>query len=241
MRNFIPSGLLHLSILTMAVMTSAASGQTRSQVYGGTLTQQTQTAFFAADVGFQTYESESVESKDTSPAYNYRVGGFAGEDRVLGVFANIADSTTPFELNESRIRTAWRDLAIQYRLGFLYPTVYATSSELTLTAEGVEDIHIFGTGFGAGLAVQVPITKQIIVQADAKSINTASAHDRYGAEVDVGRRDEAELSASVDLVERYVDLIVGYRYRNYDLTIEDTKSVETQTTPFGGLRLGLYF
>ena len=228
-------------VVATSIFSSTVMAQTRSQVYGGTLTQQTQTAFFAADIGYQTYDSDSVSSKDTSPAYNYRVGGYAGENRVLGVFANVADSTTNFELNASKVRTAWRDLALQYRLGIFSPSVIATSSELLLSSTDQQDIHIFATGLGAGLAVHIPLTDKIIVQADAKAINSSNAHDRYGKEVKVGRRDEAELAASIDVVERYVDLLIGYRYRSYTLDIEGDVATETQTTPFGGVRLGIYF
>jgi hypothetical protein len=223
-----------------ALLGHEATAQTRSQITGNTLTRQTQTAFIEADIGQQTFESEAVESNATSTVTRIRIGGYAGENRRLGVIASATDSETPFELNDSKVRTAWREVAMQFRFGYVNPSIIAANTEMRLK-NGTDSLDIYGTGIGGGLSINIPLTQWIVLNAAATSVQPTKSHDRNGHDVKLGRRDEVDLGASLDLVEKYVDVLVGYRYRQYDLEIAEETFKETQSAPYAGLRLGFYF
>ena len=123
------SGIL-FSIFLLAAPTMAQS--TRSQVYGGTLTRQTQTFSVQSDVGLQTYESEAAGSNGTTSASTFKVGGFAGEARRVGILVTSANSTTNFQLNQTAVRSGWRDLDLQLRLGFINPFIVFSDSEIAV-------------------------------------------------------------------------------------------------------------
>lgn len=230
-------------LLAAACATAAfpAAAQTVSQVYGGTLTRQTQTAFVTGDVGLQTYESESIDSNATAMSKNVTVGGYAGESRTLGIFARSSESTTKFDLNDSEVDTTWRDLYLQYRLGFISLSGIASMAEIGASQEEEDLYRIYGTGYGAGATISAALSEELIVKAAAKAVMTPTAHDRLGGDVEVGQRQEAEAEASLDVIHRYVDLLLGYRYRTYRITVADEDSAETQSAPYAGMRFGVYF
>ena len=105
--------VLFVALLGLCLFTSQALGQTRSQVYGTTLTKQTQAAFVQYDYGWQTYRSEAAESNATANVQSITFGGYAGESRRLGVYFSSDSSQTTFDLNNSDVATTWNMMALQ--------------------------------------------------------------------------------------------------------------------------------
>lgn len=233
--------ILLASFLFTCVTAGSLHGKTRTEFTGSVLTKQTQTAFVETDFGVQTYESQGVESNASTTAMTYSVGGYAGEHRRLGVFATIANSETDFALNQSSVGTYWRDLSLQMRLGAFYPKIIATSSEIKVNDEAGNRTHIFSTGVGAGIDAYYAITQKIIVNAKAQQIDGSSSHDKFGSAVEVGSRKKFEVGAAIDIIPRFLDLMAGYRVRSFNYTIEGQSFTDKQSTPYTGLRLGLYF
>ena len=229
------------SIAGLLISLPAYSQATRSQVYGGTLTRQSQTFYAQSDVGLQTYESSAVDSNATATVTSYKVGGYFGEARRLGLSVASAESITPFELNDTRVRSGFRDVELQLRLGFINPYIVATDNEINVKANGENFLHIHGQGLGLGANVQVPMTENIITTVSAKLVNTTKAYDRYDHDVEIGPRTEIDASAAVDVTRHLVDAYIGYRRRAYSIKVDGANAQEVQSIPYAGLRLGVYF
>jgi hypothetical protein len=230
-----------IAITGLGTSLSAFSQATRSQVYGGALTRQSHTFYIQSDVGMQTYESAAVDSNATSTVQSYKVGGYFGEARRLGLAIGSSEAVTPFELNDTRIRSGFRDLELQVRLGFLNPFVVASDNEINIKTNGEDYLHVHGQGMGVGANIQVPMTAEIITTVSAKVVNTTKAYDRLGHDVTIGNRTEIDANAAVDVTEHMVDAYVGYRRRSYTLKVDGVEASELQSIPYAGLRFGVYF
>ncbi len=230
-----------LLICTLLMATPSMGQATRSQVYGGTLTRQTQTFYMQSDVGLQTYESEAVASNATTSASTFRIGGYAGESRRVGISFTSAASDTAFQLNNTEVRSEWKDFDLQLRLGFINPFLVVSDSEMVIAGDELEDLHIFSQGVGAGATIQAPLTDYIIATASTKHVVSTKAHDRFGHEVKMGARSEVDFNAAIDVSEHVVDYYVGYKARTYSLTVDGVEATENQSMPYTGVRMGFYF
>jgi hypothetical protein len=229
-------------IISCLVMLPAASwGQTRSQHYGNTLTRQTQTAFMTMDYGLLTYESKAVASNATAPVTRFRVGGYAGENRVLGVFLDTEQARTSFNLNKSSIGTRWQDLYMRFRMDFISLDLIGGLANIDIKREEGAAANIYGYGIGGGAAIDLPLNRSIVVHLHGKSVLTSEAHEESGRQVALGRRDHAEANVAFDIDERFLDVLFGYRYRQYNIKIDETQTKEVQSAPYAGMRLGIYF
>jgi hypothetical protein len=238
---------LSTALLALGLLGSstAALGQTRSQVYGSSITQQTQTVFVTGDEAMNTYQSKAAGSKETRAAPTVTMGGWAGEDRIIGASISASDADVPFSLNNSSMRTSFRDVRVKARLGWLIPSVGASLSEVDVTRNGQQVVGLYGTGLNAGLALAIPVANVMIVGGDANVVQSSQVYDKLNSGSKLGQRTDGELSAAYHLVERYLDFMVGYRVRQYtiDSTV-NTASVqynESVQGAFAGLRFGLYF
>ncbi len=232
----------HALIATVLVFGSAsAAAQTRSQVYGDILTQQAQTLYVEGHGGLTTFESEAANSKETQATTTAGVGGWFGEGRYVGVNLTHAESTVDFSLNEASMRTAFTDVRATLRLGWLYPSIGVSVSEVQVKAEGEQALSLYASGPNAGLAVAVPLNDWIIVRADALITKPQRGFDRLDDGAEIGDRVEADASAALDLTEKLVDLVIGYKVRSYSLETKEATFEELQQGAYAGLRLGLYF
>jgi hypothetical protein len=228
-------------VLSFCVGTYSLQAQTTSQVYGDTLTRQTQTFFVTAEADWTTHNSQAVESNTSAATSSVSVGGYSGESRVLGVFFNSINQDLNFALNESSIRNNWNDLRLEARLGFIYPSVGVSMNQSKMVKAGETLTNFYGTGPNAGLGTKIPMTKTIMVEAEAFVSSTTAAHDKDGKDIEVGLRKEADIHATVDVTAQLVDFIIGYRAREYGVKVDDKEYKEVQSAPFAGLRLGMYF
>ena len=121
------------------------------------------------------------------------------------------------------------------------PYVAAGQNELKVKRDGVEAADVYGTNVGGGLKVAVPLTSSILVHADGRTLTEVTTHDKDAREASSEGLLEGEVAASVDIIEKYVDVVVGYKHRSYSFKVEDETFDEVQSAPFAGMRLGLYF
>jgi hypothetical protein len=235
----------------------SAQAVTLSQVYGTDLTKQTQTFFLRGEAGWTTYESQAAASNGTGSSASMTIGGFAGENRLLGVFMTAHDVTMPFELNRSNVRRSVRDLRMQARLAFVYPSIIVSQTDTKVSLDAVSESEaaalslspreesvvcdVFGNSVGAGLGIHAAMTEKIVVHADVAMLQGSSASDRDGKRVQLGQRQDIQVGANVDVTKDMVDLVMGYRVQNFDFTVDDVKFEEKMTTPYAGLQLGVYF
>lgn len=234
--------LAFASATTMVVIFATPTfAQTRSQVWGGPLTQQAQTIYMRADAGMTTYESDTAGSKESMESTTYQVGGWAGEERLVGISMTSSEADVPFTLNDANLHTSFRDVRMMARLAWFTPSIGVSLSEVDVTQGETDLVGVYGTGMSAGLAVGVPLHTRLVMQAEAMTVQNTKAYDKLGEGTELGRRDEADAHLSFDVTDRLVDLLVGYRLRTYELDVAAEKKTEKSQGAYAGLRLGLYF
>jgi len=234
-----------LSILALLLVAIAPSdfayGQTRTLVYGTELEKQTMTLFVQGDTSMMAWESEAAASKETKQTNTIGLGGWVGESRNVGIIMSSSDTTIPFSLNDSSLRVAQRDIKMKSRIGFIYPTVAATLTEVNVKKAGVTTTDLYATGYGAGIEGQVPLHRMVMVNAEVLGYRLPSSYDKTGQEVALGNRIEGDANLNFAVTDRAVDLLVGYKYKEWSLEVNDEVSNERAQGAYMGLRLGLYF
>jgi len=65
--------------------------------------------------------------------------------------------------------------------------------------------------------------------------------DNTNKEVELGQRTEGEVGASIDIIDEYVDFVVGYKVRQFNLKIDGEDFQEKQSAPYAGVQVGAYF
>ncbi len=232
--------ITHLILLNL-LFESNAYAQTRSQVYGTALDRQTQTAFVQGDVSYTTFESQAAASKETSESTTWTVGTYAGEARKLGISFRGTYNDIPFALNKSQMTSNWHDVRIQARFGWLYPSVQAGLTQIEVSGEEAEEIDLLATQVGVGLGLHIPLWHKVVFFSDASIMTTSSAWDKNGREVSLSPRQDVDVGASIDIIEKYLDFLVGYRSRTYNIKVEDRELKESHLGAYTGVRLGIYF
>jgi hypothetical protein len=234
--------MIRVIVLTAAaLLATPAFAQTRSQVYGNELTQQSQTVYMQAEGGITTYESQVAESKETKSSIATTLGGWFGEDRTAGASVSNSESHIGFSLNGSKMHTAFTDVRAIVRLGWIMPSVGVSLSEVEVDQKDQKTMSVYATGANAGLAVGIPLNKSMVVYGDGMAVKAMRGFDRLGGEAKMGDRKELNAGVSFDVTERMLDLLVGYRAREYNLQGEDKSYQEKTQGAYAGLRLGLYF
>lgn len=230
-----------VALASFATFSSIANAQTVSQVYGSALTRQTQTVFARGEAGWTTYDSEAAESTATAGTSTYTVGGYAGEDRLLGIMFSSTDHRIPFKLNDSEANNSFRDLRVQGRLGWIYPSFVASQTEMKVTRGDEVVTDFYGNYVGGGVGLYVPLWRKLVVHGDAMVMNATQVTDKNQREIKLGSRQEGEVAASVDLTDQLLDLVVGYRLKKFSVEVDGESYDESMSSPFAGLQFGFYF
>ena len=227
--------------LALMSLSLNAHAITRSQVYGDVLTRQAQTVYVMATTGMTTVDSEAAGSKETKATTDYELGGWLGEDRIVGIKISSEKRDVPFELNHSRSRTSFTDVRMQGRLWVFVPSVGLSLSEVEVSQVDSKTVDLFGTGISMGLGAHASIYPGLVLTANAQSVRTDHVYDKLGQSATLGQRDELDAHIAFDLTERLLDLIVGYKGRRYTVETEEQVFVEQSQGAYAGLRLGIYF
>jgi hypothetical protein len=222
-------------------LATGANAQTRSRVYGDQLTKQAQTFYFQGDVQATTYESDAAGSKEANEATTLTMGAWTGEGRVVGIEMVSSEANTNFSLNSNKVRTAFRDIKLKTRLGWLIPHIGASLTELDIKSPEANEVGVYSTGVNAGLRVSVPITLEMVVSGEASVSRPTKTVDKLNQGDSLGDRTDFDLGASYDLTETAVDLLVGYRVRNLKVKSSEQDYNEATSGAYAGLRLGIYF
>jgi hypothetical protein len=85
------------------------------------------------------------------------------------------------------------------------------------------------------------MTHAIVVGFDAMHAPTTKSLDKLKGDAKLGARTEGDVSAAVDVTNRAIDLLVGYKVRRYSLEDARGEFSEESQGAYAGLRLGLYF
>ncbi len=234
--------VLRLSCIACVAITSAnATAQTVSQVYGDALTKQTQTVFIRADMNYTTYQSKAAGSNTSATTSSYAIGGYVGEKRALGFFMTSDDQDVKFELSNGRITNSWNDIHMQARFGWFYPQVVVSMHEMTVDRDGTRVLDSYGNGIGGGLGLFLPVTNSMVVHADGYIVKNSKNRNNTANDVEIGDRVDVDIGASVDVIQHYIDFLIGYKVRTFKLIIDDQTYNEQQSAPYIGIQLGAYF
>jgi len=229
------------TLLALGTLSAEAYGQTRSQVYGSPLDQQAQTVYVRGDAGMSTYESDAAGSKETKESTVMTLGGWAGEARTVGASITSSQSDVSYALNDSRTRTAFNDVRVAARIWWLTPSVGVSLSEVEVERDGAKTVNLYGTGLNAGMGIQIPAYRTIVLYGDAMVSKANRVFDKISDTTKLGDRMEGDAGVSFDVTDRMVDLLVGYRIRQYDIETPSVKHQEKAQGAYAGLRVGLYF
>jgi hypothetical protein len=227
--------------LTKLLLANEASAQTRSQVYGDSLTKQAQTLYLRADSGMTTFDSEAAGSKDTRSTQDFEVGGWLGEARIAGIKVQSREDKVPFELNQSKLNNSFTDVRLLARLWWFIPSIGMSLSEVNVSRADTQTVGLFGTGISAGLGANVTLYPGILLAGDYLTVRSNNVYDKLTQTSKLGHREEIDGHIAFDLTERIVDLIVGYRMRKFEIETTDETYKELAQGAYAGIRLGVYF
>jgi len=198
------------------------------------------TAFASFDAGAQTYKSEMLESNDTGYGYSYSVGFYAGADRSLGIILKNDATKIAFELNNSDVEQNWLDSTIRYRMGPFYLGAIISNMTLLVKQDGTELRDATGSGYGGNAGMQFDLNRDYGVFLDIASVSITEARDVDQRDITVGPRTDADLGMLFHVTRQSVDFLLGYRYRQLAIKLDDSYS-ELITTTYMGFRFNLFF
>lgn len=229
--------------LTVAVLLIATNSlaQTRSQVYGSDLDKQTMTFSFQGDFGLTTFESQAAESKETAETATATLSAYAGEARKFAISLRSSQNNVNFALNQNGLNSSWFDVFLKWRLWLFTPSITAGLTQLKIIKDQATYADFYAQSLGAGLDFSVPLFNRAVATASYFGFYSPDALDRGAKDIKMENRNEVDLNASIDITERTIDLILGYRTRSYKLTIDDKTFEENNQGAYAGLRVGLYF
>ncbi len=222
-------------------MAFSAKAQTRSQVTGDASAKQAQTLFIRADVGTTTFDSKAAASKDTNTSIAYELGGWFGESRIVGLSVKNQTDVVPFTLNKSESSTNFTDVRLKGRFWGVMPSVGVSLSEVDISKADVKTIGLFGTGINAGLGLTGTLYPGIVLSGEVMTIKSTHIFDKLALENKLGVRNEADANISFDITDRLIDLLVGYRLRQYEIETPTVIFKEQTAGIYAGVRLGVYF
>lgn len=228
--------------LTLALGSTQTLAQTRSQVYGRPLEQQAQTVYVRGDVGMTNFASEAAGSKETATTSTYHMGAWAGESRSFGISFTSSEQAVKYALNGAEQRIAFQDVRFMARFGWVTPSLGVTLGEVDVKQNDTQTFGVLASEANAGLNVSVPMTKTIVIGADTLTSIPLKHVDKLNREAKLKRREELDLHAAVDVTERALDFLVGFRARRFGLEDPTQGSFDEKSQgAYAGLRLGAYF
>lgn len=227
-----------------------------AQNSGSDSLRQTMTTSIQYDIGSNTYESDTASSKESSQGDTFTFSTAAGQNRLVGISIRSARNNVNFALNDSKMTTRWQDLMISYRMGWFTPAVGAALSEVQIETDSGDYVDIYRASLGAGLGMRVPLWHHLVVYGDfrffekpptpkfASLTNSSDAvPDGTARKLDatLDSRNEFDIGTSVDISRDFLDFVVGYRVKSYDLIVEGVKNSEYQAGIYAGFKIGAYF
>lgn len=227
------------------------------------------TFFVTASGGYTVYKSEMVQSNDTSTTVAYGFGVYAGDDKNVGFILNREASTIAFALNESSLTLEWQDIHVRYRYGPVYMGLLITESHWNVVAppdtdeddlldQGADPVNYLdmtSSGYGGNVGARFPVAKRgtayvDITYAAAGTVReTAVDPEEAAANGDaipgtrvlgLGPRMDLDLGGSIGM-SRWLDVVCGFKYRTYQVTVEDATFAELHNTTYVGFNAGWSF
>lgn len=190
-----------------------------------------------ADNQFAVHKSNTIAGTDFGQTLHFGVSAYAGKEKEFGLGLRHDQSSTRFTQKDSKMQVQWTDFALSYRLWWFSPMLMVGSCAVSAEAVGVELIDAVCLTSGAGLKGQLPIGATAVTYFESVFVTPSSARDLEGRKIKIGMRSDSDAGIAIRFFQM-LDLITGYRYRTYSLSIDGTKETEIQTGPYLGVRLG---
>jgi len=198
------------------------------------------TAFASFEGGAMTYKSEMLESNDAGYGFAYAVGFYAGAERSLGIILRNDSSKIAFALNNSDITQNWLDSTIRYRVGPFYLGGIISNMSLVVKQDGTELRDATGSGYGGNAGMHLNLNRYYDVFLDASSVSISTARDVEERDITIGPRTDVDLGMMFHVTRQSVDFVLGYRYRQLAIKLDESYS-ELITTTYMGFRFNLFF
>lgn len=187
-----------------------------------------------------TYKSKMVVNNDTGSSISYSLGGSAGDERQFSFFIKTYSNSTDFELNDSSIKTMWRDSIIRYRFYFLYFGAAFSQVEIEANREGTDILDAAGSGICGNVGMQFSMGRAGHFYLDFLSGSMSKVRNALDDEVKIESRSEIDVGMGFDVTKKLIDFIVGYRQNSLTIKITDSYK-ETLMTTYLGFRFAGHF
>lgn len=208
--------------------------------FDGAADRSSPTFFLGVDGGPMTYKSELLETNDTGYALAYTLGFHAGEDRNLGILIRNDTTNLSFETNDSKIEKNWLETTIRYRMGFFYLGPILSNLTIKINQAGADIRDATGSGYGANLGFIFDVSRNAGMYLDANYVTISEIVDTEAREISVGPRIDADLGTIIQLSREHFDFLLGYRYRQLGIELDESYS-ELISTTYLGFRFNVFF
>lgn len=201
----------------------------------------TKTLELYGDFAMSTSKSKALEMNDTGSVSRIQACVHAGDELNLGVSLALETSTFAYELNSSSLTTAFQDIGIYYRFWYFQLGAIVASETVSAKKEDADYLDFSGDAYGALFNILIPFDRGSQMYIKTGYVMGASVEDSFNDSVKMGTRMDIDIGSQVDITKKMVDLIFGYRYRTYSLTIDGTSYSELQTSTYLGFGFGWLF
>lgn len=207
---------------------------------GAGLDKSSHTTNVEADNQFAVHKSNTISGTDFGQSLRLGVSAYAGKGREFGLALRHELSNTKFTQKDAKMQVQWTDFAVSYRIWWFTPTLTVGSCAFKAEIADVELLDAVCLTTGAGLKGQIPTGSNAVAYFESLFVTPSSARDLQGRSIRIGMRSDTDVGIAIRFFQM-IDLITGYRYRSYNLSIDGSKDSEIQTGPYLGFRLGASF
>ncbi len=201
---------------------------------------------FQVDYGMSTYKSKLVASSNTSSSNGYSLGLWGGDNKNINMTFAVDSNKTSFEYakvtTKSSISLGLQDVFFRYRLGPMYLGMVFSQSNFEAVKEDVDYLNGISLGSGFNLGFKVEIRRGNTLYLDFTNVSSSETKEtkQTTSTATMGPRTELNIGGKIKLSRSLIDLIIGYKSRNYSITVGDTTYEESLTSTVLGLGFNIF-
>jgi hypothetical protein len=242
-----------------------------STVAAADVEQEMHTFYMEVTGGFSIHKSEMINNNDTSVTSAIKFGSWAGHRHNLGMYLQQEQATVAFELNQGSLQVTHQEYGLLYRMGPFYmgggfnkstwvasrpdsadAELAAAGATATADEEAEPFLDMTTSGFVGSAGGFLPLGKPVMLFMEAKSVSTNAVQDSIVERSDgsfteadenlaVGSSVEATIGGRLNFTRNVLRGVIGFRLRNYTMTVKDVTYTEQHTNTFVGLLAGWDF
>lgn len=195
-------------------------------------------AYLRVDGMFLVHKSDTLGATDFGSESNITIGTWAGKTKRFGLGISNRNSRTKFTQINGALSTTWTDMSLSYRVLWFHPYLSVGSCRIVGSLDDAQIADGVCTTVGGGVDVRVPFGPFVVLNLDLNALEVPHYRDHVDTTNDLGNRREAALGVAIYPKLTWLSILIGYRYRAYEMTTAGTGHDETETGPYLGLNFG---